>query len=118
MSNVQNLDPGVDTVLLNNILVVTSISHCVTVTPSNSSLSTPTVRWRRWVSVLCGLISATMRIYVTVFPFGNLPLGMKKILLFPFGMRIPAPWDSLPRSLKNNFIYILASGTFRDCLYS
>ena len=118
MSNVQNMAPGVGTVLLNNILVVTSPVNLVAVTPSKSSLSPPTVRRTQRVSVLCGLIYATMRPYVTIPPFGNLPLGMKNIVLFPFGMRFTTPWDSLPKSSENAFIYISASGTCRNFLYS
>ena len=116
MSNLKNLSPGMDTVLLNNILVVTSTVHCVDVTPSNSSLSPPTVRRTRWIPVLGGVISATMRPYVTVLPFGNFPLGMKKIVLFPFGTRVPTPWGSLPRSSANAFIHILHSEPFPNCL--
>ena len=102
----QNLSPGVDTVLLNSILVVISTAHCVAVVPSNYSVYPPTMRQTRWVSVLCGLISATMWPYVTVLTFGNLPLGMNKIVLFTFGVRVPTPWDSLPRSLVNAFTHI------------
>ena len=107
-----------DTLLLNNILVVTSPAHFIAVTPSNSSLSPPTVRRTRWVSVLCGLIYAKMWQYVTVLPLGNLPLGMKKIMLFPFGMRVPTPRDSLPRSLVNAFIHTYDSGPCRIFLFS
>ena len=54
---------------------------------------------------------------MTVLPFGNLPLGMKKIVLFPFGMRVPKLLASLPRSLVNYFIHISASEPCRNCLY-
>ena len=97
MSNVQNLSPGVDIVLLNKILLVTSPANCVAVTTYNPRLFPPTVRRTQWVSVLCGLIYAAMRPYVTVLPFGILPLGMKKIVLLPFVMRVHTPWASLPR---------------------
>ena len=59
-----------------------------------------------------------MRPYVTVLPFGDLPLGMKKTVLLYLGMRTPNTWDSLPRSLANEFIHIYASGPFHNCLYS
>ena len=39
----EKLAPGVDTVLLNKILLVTSPAHCVAANPSNPSLSPPTV---------------------------------------------------------------------------
>ena len=118
MSNMQNLAPSVETVLLNNILVVTSPAHCVSVTLKKSSLSHLTVRQMHWFSIFCGLISATMPSYVTFLTFGNFPLDMKKILLFPFSMRVPKFWSSLPRSLSNSFIHISASGRCRNCLYS
>ena len=89
--NCENLAPGVDTALLNNMLVVTIPTHCVAVTLSNSSLSPPTPRRTRWVYVFCGLISLTMRPYLVILPFGTLPLGMKKNVLFPFCMRVPMP---------------------------
>ena len=99
MSNVQNRAPGVDNVLLNIFFMDTIPAHCDSITPSNFSLSPPAVRCMRWVSALSGLIASIMRQYVTSFPLGNLPLGMKKMLLFPFGMHIATPWDSPPRSL-------------------
>ena len=55
--------------------------------------------------------------YVNVFPLGTLPLGMRKMILFPFGMRVTNPWDILPRSLANSFIHISASGYLRNYLY-
>ena len=76
-----------DNVMLNNILLVTSTEHCVSITPSNYSLSSTTVRWTRWVYVLCELMSVTIHPYVTVLDFGDFLLGMRKIVLFPFGMR-------------------------------
>ena len=118
MLNVQNLAPGVDTMLLNKILVVTIPTHFVDVTPSNYSLSPSTMRWMRWVSVLYGPISATMRPYVTILPFGGFTLGMNKIVLFPFGMRVPTPWACLPRSFSNAFTHISESGPCRNLLYS
>ena len=114
----EKLAPGVDTVLLNKILVVTSPAHCVAFAMSNSRLSPLTVRRTQWVSIVCVLISATIQPYVTVFPFGTLPLGKKKVVLFPFGMRVPTPWDGLTRSLVNAFIVILAHGPCNHCLYS
>ena len=71
----QKWSPGVDTVLLNIILVVTSPVHSVSVTPSNFILYPPTVKRTRWVSALCGLISATIRPYVTVFPIVDFTSG-------------------------------------------
>ena len=110
MSNAQKQAPSLDTVLLNNILVVTSTTQCVSITPSNSSLYYPAVSQAQWYSALCGLISMTMHPYVTVFPLGTSPLGMKKVVLFPLGMRVTTTWASFPRSLVNAFIYISASG--------
>ena len=89
MSNVQKQAPGVDTVMLKRIFVVTCSSRYVDVTPSNSSLYPPNVIWTQWFSALCGLISATMQTYVAVFPMGTLSMRIKKIVLFPFFMRIP-----------------------------
>ena len=114
----QNLAPGVDTALLNNILVVTIPVHYVAITPSNFILSSPTVRRTWWVFVLCVLISSTIRLYVTVVPFGTLPLGMNKIVLFSFGMSVPNPWGSLPRLLANAFIHTSDSETCGNFLYS
>ena len=59
-----------------------------------------------------------MRPYVTSLPVGYLTLGMNKIALFPFGMRISTPWDSLPRSLVNAFVHTYESGPCRNCVYS
>ena len=114
----QNLASGVDNVLLNNIMLVTSPANSVSVALSKSSVYPPTVRQTRWFSVLCGLISATIRLYVTVLTFDTLPLSMKKIVLSPFGMRVLVPWDSLPRSLMNSFIQIYASGPCQNLSYS
>ena len=59
-----------------------------------------------------------MRPYVTVLPLGTLRLDMKKIVFFPFGMRVPTPWDSLPRLLANASTHISDSGICRNFLYS
>ena len=72
----------------------------------------------QWVSVLCGLISATMQRYVTVLTLVKLSLGMKKVVLFPFGMRLPNPWASLPRSLINAVTHVSASSSTIKCFYS
>ena len=114
----QNRAPGVDTVLLNSILVVGNPSHCVTVILSNCGLYNYTVRRTRCVYAFCGLISTTMRPYVTVLSLGTLPLGMKKMVFFPFGMRVTNPWASLPRSLMNYFIHISLSVPPCNCFYS
>ena len=55
---------------------------------------------------------------MTVFYFETLPLGMKKIVFSPFGMRVPTPWASLPRLLANAFIHTSDSDYFHSCLYS
>ena len=111
----QKWAPGVDTVLWNKILVITRPAHCITITTSNSSLSPPTVSWKRWIIDLCGIIYATMRPYVNVLPLGNLPLGMKKMVLFPFGMRITASWASMTRSLSNYLNHVYIYGT--QCIF-
>ena len=48
---------------------------------------------------------------MNVLPFGTLPLGMKKIVLFSFGMRVPMPWASMPKLLVNAFIHTSESET-------
>ena len=55
---------------------------------------------------------------MTFLPFGTLPLGMKKFLLFPFVMRVTTPWASLPKFLANAFIHTSNSGTCRNFLSS
>ena len=106
-----------DTVLLNIILVVTSTTNCVDVTPSNYSMSPPTVIRTRCVSALCGLIYTKMRPYVNVFSLGPVPLVMKKIVLLPFGMRLPTPWATMSRSLTNTMTHVFDSVPLRNCLY-
>ena len=72
----------------------------------------------RWISALCNLISATMQPYVTVFLLGTLTLGMKKMVLFPFGMRIPTPWAIMNVSLANSVTHVFTYSPRRNCFYS
>ena len=106
MSTVQNRAPGVDTVLLNSILVFTVPAYCVAVAPSNYSLLPTTVRRMLWIFFLCGLISTKIQSYVTIFPLKTLPLWMNNMVLFHFSIRFPTFRASLPRSLVNAFIHI------------
>ena len=52
------------------------------------------------------------------FDFWDLPLGMKKIVLFPFRMRVPMPSSSLLRFSANALIHISATGPCCNCVYS
>ena len=54
----------------------------------------------------------------SLFLLSILPLGMKSMVLFPFGVCALTLWASLPRSLENSVIHVSDSGTCHNSLYS
>ena len=83
--------------------------------PSYESLSPPTMSRTLWISVFWGLMSYTMRLYVTLLTLGNSFLWIKNHVLVPSMSCIP--WKRRPISFPNALVHFGLSGPFIRCLY-
>ena len=118
MSTDMNLALSVNSVLLINKFFVVRLAVCVAVIPVYSNLSPPTVTRTQWTSFLCGQSYANSLAYVTCLWAGTVYLLTKRVVLFPFGIRIPTPCTSLPRLFANAVSHNFFAGVRIKCLYS
>ena len=118
MSRVMKREPGVDMVLLSRNFVVVKLSQRVEVAPGKSRRSPPTVTRTWFTSALVGRMVATIRVYVTLRPWGMEDFATKKTVLVPMGMRVLTPWARRPKLLARALNQVSPLGPRMRCQYS
>ena len=107
----------VDRKLLKMRLDVVKYAAGVLKSPGKLIIFSPTVSWVQCVSDFCLRISATIIPQVTFLPTGTFSLGIKKIVLVPYGLLVTSPCYSRQILFTNEFSPIALVGSLIICIH-